>query len=138
MKREGEDNRMLSVCGIICSKCEFFKSKCPGCYVISGKSYRTKKANRKICAIYDCCVKQRGLDNCGQCREVPCELMKSYNLEGISDEQHLANINEQVKRFTASIEDFCPCESAFCSYRGNCRKCYESHDDIKSLPVCLR
>ncbi|HBN86015.1 MAG TPA: hypothetical protein DDZ89_19480 [Clostridiales bacterium] len=126
---------MLSVCGIICDDCEFFKIKCSGCYAVSGRSFRAKQANKKICEIYDCCVKKRGLDSCGQCSEVPCNLMKSCRQEGVSEEEHMADLEKQVKRFS---EDICPCESTFCSYRINCRKCYESHHDINSLPVCLR
>lgn len=126
---------MLSVCGIVCNECEFFKSKCQGCYAVSGKPFWVKGTEKKICDIYNCCVKKRGLDNCGQCSEVPCQIIKDLRPEDVSEDEHLSNLENQVKRFS---EDVCVCSSTYCSIRGNCRKCYESHHDINSLPVCLR
>ena len=126
---------MLSACGIVCNDCEYFKSKCTGCFVISGKPFWVKEANKKICEIYECCVKNHGYDNCGQCSEVPCKIMEELKPENVTQEEHFKNLEKQVKRFS---EDICVCTSTYCSIRGNCRKCYESHHSINSLPVCLR
>lgn len=60
----------FSPCGIVCSDCPWNKGemepKCPGCTAVDGKPFWG------TCLTYSC-VKEHGVDHCGQCEEFPCK-----------------------------------------------------------------
>jgi hypothetical protein len=57
----------IGACGLDCGLCPAFHrdgaSRCPGC---CGKGFWDKHPG---CGFITCCVKQKGLDTCGQCNE---------------------------------------------------------------------
>ena len=65
----------LSMCGIDCSVCEYVEQlNCKGCRESKGcMSYGT-------CDIA-VCVLEKNLDNCSECKDFPCELLKSYSYD---------------------------------------------------------
>ncbi len=49
-------NKIISCCGVICSKCEYYPIDCKGCPIIKGQVFWLEYTGEKICGIYDCCV----------------------------------------------------------------------------------
>ena len=65
---------MKSRCGTICDtkKCkEAYGIDCAGCLNIS------KPAWGDSCPVKDCC-ESRGYDHCGQCPEIPCDILNEF------------------------------------------------------------
>jgi len=63
-----------SRCGIVCEpqKCkEAYGLDCTGCPNIC------KPPWGESCPVKDCCEK-RGYDHCGQCPEIPCDILKEF------------------------------------------------------------
>lgn len=69
---------------------KFTERKCPGC----------RSGALRGCCIPDCfilkCVKERGIDFCGECDDFPCEKSKSF-FKGKTLTQFLNN-NENIKK----------------------------------------
>ncbi|WMI82202.1 DUF3795 domain-containing protein [Anaerotignum sp. MB30-C6] len=63
---------LISCCGVICSLCQYFPKDCRGCSAIQGKAFWLAFTGEKVCNIYQCCVKEKGFHNCGQCKDLPC------------------------------------------------------------------
>lgn len=62
-------------CGLRCEGCEFVKSHgCGGCIATDGHPFHGE------CPVAVCC-QSRGLVHCGQCPEIPCELLSSYSCD---------------------------------------------------------
>jgi len=61
----------IACCGIDCVLCPRYytagKSRCPGC---CGEGFEQV---RPLCSVIKCCVKERGLEVCAECKEFPCE-----------------------------------------------------------------
>ena len=65
-------NKIESRCGLECSKCEFKESVgCQGCVNIK------KPFWGDACPVKSCC-EEKNLSCCGECKEFPCELLKSF------------------------------------------------------------
>lgn len=65
-------DKIESRCGIVCSECEFHaNSTCKGCTMIPKPFWGDS------CPIKDCC-KNKELENCGKCKEFPCDLLNSF------------------------------------------------------------
>ena len=44
----------ISVCGLICSDCQFYNNLCAGCYKVKGKPFWAKDHTlKKICPIFE-------------------------------------------------------------------------------------
>ena len=85
-----------SPCGAVCIECGFYPSQCAGCAKIKGKVHWLAYTGQDICAVYDCCVNGKKLQNCGGCEGLPCE--KFTKDPTISDEQNAANLQKMVTR----------------------------------------
>ena len=83
-------------CGAICSNCKYFPIDCKGCENIKGKVFWTRFTGDKVCKIYDCCVKDKKLKNCGKCGEFPCNLHHTKD-PTVSEEQNTENYNNKLK-----------------------------------------
>lgn len=67
-----------SYCGIDCAACSWReKQNCRTCRQYKGDIWHGS------CAVAKCCI-GRGLEDCGQCAEYPCGLLKGYAF----DRQH--------------------------------------------------
>lgn len=64
--------KILSCCCMICSECEYYPTDCQGCGEIKGKAFWLEYTGGNCCEIYNCCMNQKGYENCGQCEEFPC------------------------------------------------------------------
>jgi len=70
----------IGCCGIDCGLCPRFytegSSRCPGC---AGPDFFNKHPS---CSFITCCVKEKNLEACGQCKKFPCT---KFEREGKTD-----------------------------------------------------
>lgn len=60
--------RMSAPCGHYCGSCDRVQGgECCGC------GYQLGYTRRGACAVYECCVVERGLEHCGLCLDFPCQ-----------------------------------------------------------------
>lgn len=89
-------DRIISVCGAVCSECEKYPKECAGCEAIQGKVFWLKYTNLDQCDIYSCC-KSRSLEHCGKCQKVPCERFFAHQDPKYTDEEYRRMVDEGVK-----------------------------------------
>lgn len=88
----------ISVCGADCSDCTHMKdSSCLGCFHIQGRIWWAKYLNAEICPIYDC-VEKKGIDHCGSCPGIPCDLWRDLKDPSYLDEENERSILERIDR----------------------------------------
>lgn len=64
--------RLAAVCGRYCGTCApFLDGSCCGC------AYQLGHPPGGECALFQCCVVERGLEHCGLCLDYPCQLFTS-------------------------------------------------------------
>jgi hypothetical protein len=67
--------QQLAYCGLKCSECEYKeKLNCPGCQKCKGKPFWGS------CKVATCCI-DKIIQNCGECNEIPCALLKSFSFD---------------------------------------------------------
>lgn len=90
----------MACCGTVCGDCPYFPEQCPGCLAVEGRVFWTRFTGDERCAIYACCVRERGLEHCGHCAELPCT---RYDTEDptLSSEENAANLQAQLDRLRA-------------------------------------
>ena len=88
----------ISNCGSICGECEYFKTKCVGCYEIKGKTFWTDELPDKICPLFNCSINEKHLNNCGDCNDLPCEMFNELKDPNTSDEEHHKMLAIRVSR----------------------------------------
>jgi hypothetical protein len=67
--------KRISVCGVFCQdECHAFGDECAGCNQLKGKVDWVKYIGKTVCPIYDCVITKR-IRHCGECPELPCEIM---------------------------------------------------------------
>ncbi|MBN1140067.1 MAG: DUF3795 domain-containing protein [Anaerolineae bacterium] len=63
------ERRQAAVCGYYCGGCDaYLEDACCGC------GYQLGLTRRGECAVFQCCVGQRGLEHCGLCPDFPCQV----------------------------------------------------------------
>lgn len=90
----------MACCGTVCGDCPYFPEQCPGCLAVEGRVFWTRFTGDERCAIYACCVRERGFEHCGRCAELPCA---RYDTEDPtkSPEENAANLQAQIDRLRA-------------------------------------
>jgi hypothetical protein len=64
--------RLAAVCGDYCGACRsFVTNTCCGC------GYQLGGTCQGECAVFQCCVLDRGLEHCGICPDFPCQIFLS-------------------------------------------------------------
>lgn len=87
-----------SRCGIVCSVCEYKKTMCNGCTQLQ-KPFWAQTG----CPVKMCCEEKK-LENCGFCKEFPCDLLNSFAFdkeqgdEGKRIEQCKKWVNERTAK----------------------------------------
>lgn len=94
---------MLSACGLLCDECEFFGESCEGCYEVKGQPFWVKEMKVKNCALYDCCVQQKGFTHCGHCSSLPCSMFLEYKDPNATDEEHAQSLGIRIGRLRAGV-----------------------------------
>jgi hypothetical protein len=65
--------KQAAVCGRYCGDCEAcLEGTCCGC------GYQLGQTPRGECAVYQCCIVERGLAHCGLCVDFPCQVFLSH------------------------------------------------------------
>ena len=65
--------KQAAVCGTYCGDCDAYLDRiCCGC------GYQLGHTRRGECAIFRCCVVERGLEHCGLCMDFPCQVFVSH------------------------------------------------------------
>lgn len=85
----------LSVCGTDCSTCYCFGKMCKGCEESGGKVFHVPDG--KACAIYECTVNNKGMKNCGECSEAPCDIWMKTRDPKYSDEEFAKNVRGRMQ-----------------------------------------
>lgn len=82
-------------CGLLCESCSWKEeTNCGGCIATNGKPFHGE------CPIAVCC-QDKGIVHCGECADIPCELLTSYSCHPEhGDSPHGARI-EQCKKWAA-------------------------------------
>jgi hypothetical protein len=66
--------KAAAVCGRYCCLCDCFRNgDCCGC------GYQLGQTSGGECAVFRCCVVERGLEHCGLCIDFPCQVFVSQS-----------------------------------------------------------
>lgn len=70
----GEES-VESRCGLHCTTCEWREPcNCGGCIETMGKPFHGE------CPVAVCC-QEKGIEHCGECENIPCELLEQYSCD---------------------------------------------------------
>ena len=87
----------ISTCGLICDECEFFHKTCNGCKVVKGQTFwALEMMPSKTCSLYDCTINQKKYKDCGDCKELPCDLFIKMKDPNSTEEEHQKSLKERV------------------------------------------
>jgi hypothetical protein len=50
----------------------------------------------KTCPLYDCAVNKRNYNDCGDCKELPCELFLKMKDPNSTEEEHQRSLKSRV------------------------------------------
>jgi hypothetical protein len=65
--------------------------------MVKGSTFWAKEMMpSKVCPLYDCSVNKKGLKDCGQCAELPCDTFLQMKDPNTSDEDHQRMIGIRV------------------------------------------
>lgn len=88
---------LVSACGLLCDKCQFFNKTCKGCYQVEGRTFWAREAiPDKICPLFNCAVYEHKFNNCGQCHQLPCNKFMELKDPNITEEEHKASIQKRI------------------------------------------
>ena len=67
-----ERRKQAAPCGLYCGSCSelLLDKTCHGCGCECGQC--GAEPHRTICAIYRCCITERGYESCAECDDFPC------------------------------------------------------------------
>ena len=88
------DMKMIDTrCGLRCDGCEYVEScNCGGCIATNGHPFHGE------CPVAMCC-QEKGFLHCGECPQIPCDLLTAYSCDPEhGDNPHGARI-EQCKKW---------------------------------------
>ena len=71
-----QETALAAACGLYCGDCEYLEKQCAGCGNIHGKPFWAGQYGVAVCPLYGCCVIQKGLEHCGRCAGLPCDILK--------------------------------------------------------------
>lgn len=91
----------LSCCGTDCKSCGCYGSLCRGCNESEGRVFHVPEG--KACPIYACVINQKGLKNCGHCKEVPCSVWRNTRDPQYTDEEFEKSIEERLNALQESM-----------------------------------
>ncbi len=91
--RKAKEDKVDSRCGLHCTGCEYKVTYgCSGCIETNGNPFYGQ------CSVAKCC-QDKGLTHCGECPDIPCELLTQYSCDSeYGDKPQGARI-EQCKRW---------------------------------------
>ena len=93
-----DELRVVSCCGVECQTCEKFSTEeCKGCGEEKGKPFWIEYVDNDVCPIYECCIKNKQLINCGKCSDFPCKKFYECKDPAITDDEYEQLLINQAK-----------------------------------------
>lgn len=94
MNQNQEENKMIDTrCGLKCEGCEFVEGcNCEGCIATNGHPFHGE------CPVAMCCQKRNYL-HCGECPQIPCELLQQYSCDSEHGDNPKGARIEQCKKW---------------------------------------
>ena len=94
---------ILSACGLICDECPSYGKECDGCKTVKGQTFWAKEMMLdQTCPLFNCSVNTKGLQSCGGCQELPCQLFREMKDPNSTDEEHQLSLIQRVERLTSN------------------------------------
>ncbi len=91
------DKNLAPPCGLFCGTCEHLNDNCKGCGHQKGKPFWVSLMAISTCPLYDCCVNKKGLEHCGLCNELPCQLFNSFHDPALNPEEAKKSVISRQK-----------------------------------------
>ena len=88
--------KVVGVCGCICSDCTSFNSQCEGCHSIKGMASWLDEVDLNVCDFDKCSVTDKNLKHCGECTDIPCNKFWDNKSPKLSEEEHKIIVEERV------------------------------------------
>ncbi|HUU74666.1 MAG TPA: DUF3795 domain-containing protein [Methanoregulaceae archaeon] len=88
----------VMVCGMICRECDHYQVECQGCRAVKGVPFWVAFVGIDRCPVYECCVEEKKIANCGQCEELPCDRFTRYKDPSVSGENAARTLESMVAR----------------------------------------
>ncbi len=75
--------KQAAPCGLYCGSCSelLLDKTCHGCVCECGQC--AAGPHRTICTIYRCCIIERGLESCAECKDFPCTRLIQFAYDPI-------------------------------------------------------
>jgi len=89
------NKNLAAPCGLFCGTCENLHEKCEGCGYQKGAPFWVSMMKMSSCPLYDCCVNKKGLEHCGLCEELPCQLFVSFHDPSLNPEEAIKSVNSR-------------------------------------------
>jgi hypothetical protein len=93
-----DDQDDMMVCGMICRECDHFEMECPGCRAVKGAPFWVAFVGIDRCPVYECCIEEKKITNCGQCDELPCERFSRFRDPSVTEENAARTLETMVDR----------------------------------------
>ena len=85
-----------SRCGLHCTDCDWKEShNCGGCIETSGNPFHGE------CPVAQCSI-NKNISHCGECSEIPCELLTQYSCDAEHGDDPRGARIEQCKQWVSS------------------------------------
>ena len=100
MKTEVQAKAELGVgapCGLYCSNCPTGQNG-TGPHVCCTEEYCPSPLEDKTCEVYQCCVVERGLNDCSECTDFPCVMLLRFSRDAQHPERLPAILNLQRRK----------------------------------------
>lgn len=92
----------ISCCGTKCNTCYCYGNMCNGCNECKGKVFHVPKG--ETCSIYECSKNHKQLKNCGECKDVPCNIWMKTRDPKFSDEEFQKNIEMRIQNLNENLQ----------------------------------
>jgi hypothetical protein len=94
------NRRAAAACGGYCGGCESYAAgTCCGC------GYQLGQTCRGECEVFLCCVVERGLEHCGLCPDLPCQLYLAHAAPLVVARHYRAALRRAEIGTTAWLEE---------------------------------
>ena len=91
------ENKLAAPCGLYCGICPAFQAgDCHGCGCRNEDCLARER--HASCAIYRCCVEERGLEDCAACADFPCAPLILFTHDPVRREHLPAMLNLQRRQ----------------------------------------
>jgi hypothetical protein len=142
--------KLLGVCGLYCGACNHYRASFPeGEHLLQKLLQKDKTMEEPTCQgcrsdklrhhCSECkireCAEGKGINHCGDCTEIPCEMLRNFQLDGRAHHldvmDNLAELREQGCEKWLKKQELkwkCQCGAGYSWYETECRFCGSPFD----------